>query len=271
MGVWAINSYASYWIRSWDPDAHLTLGRFFALNNPSAALQEYAEAARLAPNNPKVRTRLAVQQARLDPAEMNRLLELNLKEFPDDAETHGVMAMVLGGKSQFDAAIVEAGKAVALAPDQPLAYAPLCNLFMAAGRYREAANAGRAGLRVSPYDSDLQRVTGQAFVHAGDATNASLHFAHAVSLKPEWPEARDDFGAALLALHQGKSAVEQFSEAVRLKPDNAAFHHHLALALAASGKIPDAINECRRALELNPDFSAARDTLKSLEANSGKP
>jgi predicted Zn-dependent protease len=116
---------------------------------------------------------------------MERLLELNLKEHPDDAETHSVMSIVLGGKKQFTEGIVEARNAIALAPNQPLAYTPLCNLLIANGQYREAAEAGRAGLRVSPYDADLQRLTGQAFARAGDATNAAAHFAHAVSLKPE--------------------------------------------------------------------------------------
>ena len=200
MGVWAINSYGSFWIRSWDPEAHLSLGRFLAVpvGDTAGALREYAEALRLAPNNPKTRTRLATQLSHQDPEEMKRLLWLNLKENPGDAETHSIVSIIYGQQGKFDEGIAEARTSIALAPDQPLAYTPLCNLFLAAGRFREAADAGRAGLRVSPYDADLQLLTGEAFFRAGQAfssvddnNHAHAHFAHAVSLKPDWKEARD--------------------------------------------------------------------------------
>jgi tetratricopeptide (TPR) repeat protein len=272
MGVWTINSYASFWIRSWDPEAHLTLGHFLAttLDNTSGAIQEYAEAFRLAPNDPRVRNRLATQLAGQNPAEMNRLLQLNLKEHPENAETHSIVSFLLGQQKRFDEGIAEARKAISLAPDQPLASAQLWNLLMATDRYREAAEASRAGLRVNPYDAEIQCQAGLAFLRFGDPTNALIHFAHAVSLKPDSPDTRDDYGMAFLALHQEKSALEQSSKAVQLRPDSAPFHHRLALALAANGKTADAIKECRRALELDPNLSSARDTLKSLEP-SGKP
>lgn len=273
MGVWAINSYASFWIRSWDPEAHLTLGRFLAIpvGDTYGAIQEYTEALRLAPNDPKVRNRLATQLAHQDPAEMNRLLQLNLKEHPDYAETHSIVSFLFGQQRRFDEGIAEARKAIALAPDQPLASDPLWKLLMAAGRFREAAEASRAGLRVSPTNPEIQCQAGLAFLLSGDPTNAVIHFNHAVTLDPDSADARDGYGTALLALHQKKSALEQSSKAVQLKPDSAAFHYHLAQALAANGKTADAIKECRRALELNPDLSAASDTLKSLEPNGGKP
>ena len=272
IGAWALNSFASYWIRSSDPETHLTLGRYYAdMRNPYAATQEYMEAARLAPHDPKDRNRLAVQLAVKNAAEATRQQEKNLSEFPDFAESHSVKALILGSQQQIDAGIAEAKKSIELAPDQAYAYVPLWSLFMESGRYRDATEVGRAVLRISPFDAELQRKTGFAFLQDNDTTNACIHYAHAVTLQPDVPEMRDGYGSALMASHDYKAAVEQFNRAVELKPNDAAYHHQLAQALAAIGKNADAIVQCKRALELDPDLSAARDTLKSLETGGSKP
>jgi tetratricopeptide (TPR) repeat protein len=267
MGAWALSSFTAYWIRSSDPETHLTLGRYYAdKGNPSAATQEYLEACRLAPRNPKVRDRLAFQLSRQNPAETARLVEMNLSEFPDFAESHSVKASLLGGQKQIDAGIAEAKKSIELAPDQAYAYPPLWNLYMESGRYRDAAEVGRAGLRISPFDAELQRKTGFAFLRDGDSTNACIHYAHAVTLQPDVPEMRDGSGLALMASHNSEAAVNQFKRAVELKSDDANYHYHLAQALAAVERFDEAIAQCKRALELDPSLSDARDTLKRLQA-----
>ena len=146
MGVLALTSFGSFWIRSSDPETHMTLGRYYAdVGDPYAATQEYLEAARLAPHDPKVRNRLAAQLSGQNAAETIRLIELNLNEFPDFAESHSVKAMILNSQKQIDAGIGEAKKSIELAPDQAYAYAPLWSLYMESSRYREAAEVGRGG------------------------------------------------------------------------------------------------------------------------------
>jgi len=271
MGVWAMNSYGSYWIRDSDPETHLTLGRYYADHgNPAAGLAEYREAARLAPDNPKVRTRLAVALSRENPAKVNELLEANLAQAPGDAETHSVLALFLGAQKKYDEAIREARKSIELALDQTMAYGPLWKIYMETGRYREAAEVGRAVLRLSAWDAELQRKTGIAFQRAGDLANACVYFAHAVSLRPVWPEGRDQAGTAFLEAGRRGQALEQLTEAVRLNPDDANFHLHLAQALEANGRKSEAISECHHALELDPGLTAASELLKYLNAGSAK-
>ena len=266
MGAWALNGFASYWLRTSNPETHLTLGRYYAqMGNPYAAFQEYQEAARLAPHDPNVRSRLAFQLAGQNPAEASRLVEMNLNEFPDFAESHSVKAMLLDGQKQFDAGIAEAKKSIELAPDQAYAYVPLWSLYMESFHYRAAAEAGRAALRISPFDAELQRKTGLAFLRDEDVTNASIHYAHAVTLQPKAPEMHDGYGLAMMEYHNSEAAVKQLRQAVELKPEDASYHYHLAQALAENGLIGEAIAPCKRALELDPNLPGARESLKEFQ------
>jgi tetratricopeptide (TPR) repeat protein len=271
--VWAMNSYASYWIRTWDAETQITLGGVFARDGFKDRVgQFFAEAYRLDPQNLRARKYMVMELARHGKVlEAKQMLGGILREAPDYAEGHAIYSQFLAADNDVESSLAEARKAVALAPDQIFAYPPLCSHLLKLGRYREAVDIGLDGLRVDPIRIDLRVDTARALVRLGDVTNALFHLRTAVAIKRDSAPALNEL-AWILATHpdaqwrNGTEALELATRACELTGNKLAqFVGTLAAALAEAGRFDEAVSTANRALEL---AKAAGDS--ELAAKIGK-
>jgi glycosyltransferase involved in cell wall biosynthesis/Flp pilus assembly protein TadD len=133
---------------------------------------------------------------------------------------HGhAQALMLSGQGA--AAVVAAGQAVALAPDNPGLYQTLAEAHLSEGRWADALAATRAGLHLDPH----------------------LAWLHLTQAK------------AYLGLEQWDGALDSTQTAIDLDPNVSWFHYHQGEALYKSGQWNAAQPPLRRAIELDPDFA----------------
>ena len=232
--VWAMNSFASVWIRSNSAPTHVHLGMMLAdENRMDAAELELTVAVNMAPSNAPARRFLALtlnQSGKTDealqPAE--RAVELD----PTNAAGHFVLSVILARKGQRQRAIGEAQRAVELGPEYLSPYPLLAGLLFRLGHTDEAINTARTGLAVSPYDPAQHSVLGEALARKGDLTAATNQFAYVLLLRSDWAEAHLDFGRALLRLGDVSNGLWHFQKAVRLAPDSPLALNGLAWFLA---------------------------------------
>ena len=237
--VWAMNSFASVWIRSSSAPTHVHLGLMLAdENRMDAAELEFTAAVNIDPSNAPARRFLALtlnQSGKTDealqPAE--RAVELD----PTNAAGHYVLSVILAGQGQRQRAIGEAQRAVELGPEDLYAYPLLAGLLCRLGRADEAINVARDGLAVSPTNPELHYTLGQALARKGDFASATNQFAYALLLKPAWADVHFTFGQVLLYLGDAPNGLRHFQEAVRLAPDSPLALNGLAWLLATC---PDA-------------------------------
>lgn len=265
-GVWAVNSYESFWIHTRDAETLLTLGQVLARDNyKEAATQYYDAALRADPRNLKARKNLAVELShKRQYPEARRVIDEVLRESPDYAEAHSIRSMILASMGEYDAAIAAARKAVELAPYQPLSHFGLFDILFKLGRYKEAIAAGEEGLPENPFGELLHYKLGRAYYRLGDLTNAISHFRVAVTLKTDYADAREELGQALFEAHRPAEARDEFEKALRYKPGDTDLRDHLAAALEAEGRIGDAIKEYRAVLDVNPAQTSALNALAWL-------
>jgi Flp pilus assembly protein TadD len=88
---------------------------------------------------------------------------------------------------------------------------------------------------------------GLAEADMGKDELAVKSFRQAVSLQPQWAEARSLLGSALARAGQYSEAEEQLRKAVQLQPDYAEGYYYLGLFLKDRGKEKEAQEAFRKA------------------------
>jgi Flp pilus assembly protein TadD len=71
-----------------------------------------------------------------------------------------------------------------------------------------------------------------------------------LQIKPEFPEAHNNLGSALMHAGRAEEALEHYQKAVQLRPNNADTYANLAVAYAAMHRSPEAIAAAQKGLEL---------------------
>jgi Flp pilus assembly protein TadD len=253
LGVWALNAYASFWIRDGAASTHATRGMSLAGENGRRddAIKELSEALRLDPHNSEAKVSLAVEWSGHEPVDKSvQLINHDLMEHPGDANGHLQLASILAGQGQLEPAIQHAERALMLGPDYADPYHHLCAWFTQLGRNRQALIVGREGLRLKPMDPELHYLVACALVNFTNHLEAIQHFHLACAFRPGWAEAHDQMGSSMAALGRWQEAANQFGKACNLKPTEAAFHYHLALAYTTTGLFAKATASATKAIEL---------------------
>jgi tetratricopeptide (TPR) repeat protein len=276
--VWAMNSFASVWIRDNSVSTHVYLGTVLDANGRlDTALSEFARAVDIGPTSARARRLLAA--ALNDSGQTAAALpqaELAVELDPTDGAGHRVLGAVLARQGQRERAIAEARRAVELGPEDLPAHQLWLSLLNGTGRDDEIINIARNSLAVFPYDSGLHFTLGLALARKNDLTTATNQFTYALLLWPDWAEAHLNLGQVLLRLGDIPAGLRHFQEAVRLAPDSPPALNELAWLLATAPEAalrngPKAVQLAEHACAVtnrrNPKCLA---TLAAAYAEAGK-
>jgi tetratricopeptide (TPR) repeat protein len=245
--VWAINSFASFWIYN-SIDRRVYAAHRLDLGDQSdAAIAEANKAAAADPSNAGAHQALAAIMSnlgRIDDAvvEARRAVQLD----PLGSDGHAQLSLLLANKDDVDGAIEEARRAVALGPENLLARSVLVASLLYAHRIDEAVAAGHDGLSVSPFSADVHRNLGLALAQNGDLVTAANQFAYALLLRPGWNEANSDLHQALIFLTRAPNGLNDLQAAASSAPD-----------------LPEMLRELAWLLATNPD-AALRDGSEAI-------
>ncbi len=130
-----------------------------------------------------------------------------------------------------------------------------------AGDVDRAIASWRNAISLKPDYPEAHNNLGAAAIWKGDLDGAIAEFHEAIRLKPDYPEAHNNLGAAASEKGDHDGAIAEIHEAIRLNPDHASAHDNLGVALGRKGDNDGAIAEHREAIRLRPDFVEAHDNL----------
>ena len=160
---------------------------------------------------------------------------------------------------------------VAKIPDNARAHNNLGSaLSREKGREQEAAFHFETALQLRPDYADARNNFGVELQRAGRTTEAVAQFESALRTNPGFADAHYNLGIALAAIGRGPEAIAQFEAALRLKPDNSRAHNNLGSVLLDLGRVDDALQHDRAAVRIDPDFAEAHYNLGNALFRAGQ-
>jgi protein O-mannosyl-transferase len=221
----------------------------------------------------------------------------NVKKQPTKSRAVFYKGMTLSKANQYDKAIAEYDKAIALSPkyakayyNRGIAYGKKGNIAKAIENYNQAiqydpryteafVNRGNAFSSLKQYDKaveDYNQVIAieknfllayynraNAFRALGKTTEALEDYATVLRLNKNYAAAAFNRGTIFLNLKQWDSAIAEFSLAIQLKPKYKEAFVNRGIAYLNSNQVEKAIEEYDRALQIDPSFDIAINNRKA--------
>lgn len=164
-------------------------------------------------------------------------------------------------------------KALAMKPDHYEIYGHTANIYYETGDYEAAVMDARKALAANPEDVMARFVLARSYVALGKDSNATEHFrqvidryGHLVKIKDRFAEGHYYIGRANFYMERYKLAVEHLAKAVEYDTEDVDYHYSfgmlysdadafcaLAEAQLAFGVPNLALENIEKALELSPD------------------
>jgi len=182
---------------------------------------------------------------------------------PESAPMHQILAQNLASKDDFQAAIVQYRRAIALDPQLPGLHYELAQMMLANSTEdavrSEAQQELRRELALNPASAESEYMLGVIAWLQSKPEDSLQHCLDALKLRPDFVDAHVAAGKALRALHRGDEAVAHLEAAVRLDPRNEVAHYRLAEEYRELGRTDDAARE-------SAIFHQLRDAHQSVRA-----
>jgi len=270
-GLWAITSYASFWILRSHGTARIARAESLVVEGRRTEAEQMLKGLlEDEPQNVHARSLLAAWLLGAgDDQEAARQAEVLQRDNPADADAQLALATLLGRQGGMSAASEHARRAMELSPGTAPPYERLAGFLNSQGRYAEAAEVSREGLAITPLSPDLRLTLGCALLAVGD-TNSAAQLQLAVQLQPDSGRAHATLGAALARLDRLDEAAVQYRAALAVGMNDAELHVQLGATLVRLGRPDEAINHYSDALRAKPDCAEALNNLAWIRAANAK-
>jgi len=194
---------------------------------------------------------------------------------PDLAEAYYDRSAAYRAKGDYDRAVADDGIAIRLKPDFAEAYCDRGSAYGAKGDYDRAVADYGIAIRLKPDFAEAYNNRGFAFFLKGDFGRAINNASRALVIRPDYGDAFDTRGEAYRAKGDYDRALADFDSAVRLLPDNAEIRFHRGLANQAKGDTASALADFKVAAGLFRAGDKLRETalarIAELEAVPAAP
>jgi tetratricopeptide (TPR) repeat protein len=180
---------------------------------------------------------------------------------PDNYVAYFNLASALDAQGKTDEAIAQLREAVRVRPSYVPARAELGQLLAQQQHPEEALSELQTAVRLRPDDGVAHFRLGSVLGTLGRPGDAAAEFSQAVRFQPENADAHYNLGIALAEEDRVQEAAGEFEATVRLRPDDANARFNLGISLAKLGKLDDAIVQFSEAVRLKPDFADAHRAL----------
>lgn len=137
------------------------------------------------------------------------------------------------------------------------------------GRFDEAAEQFRIGLRYNPNDESALNSLGGILLVQGKTPEALEQVKRALRINPKIGDIHAEYGYALELSGQKDLAIPEYEIALRLSPKSAAVHYNYAMYLWREGQRDNATTEFERAIALDRNYADAQFDYGNLLYESG--
>ena len=177
---------------------------------------------------------------------------------------------LIAHRSRHPDAVALIRRAIALQPQNAVAYTNLALVLQSEGRVDEAVECSRQALALQPNVAEAHFNLGYAFHCKGEIENAIACYQRALALKPGLFVPHLNLGAALQVQGQTEQAIEIYRRGLVLQPNSATLLSNLSNALWEIDKLDEAIDCGRRAVAIDPNFAQGHLNLGNALVSTGQ-
>ncbi len=153
--------------------------------------------------------------------------------------------------------LVQVERAVALAPDSPIAYVALSQAQAVANDFRGALASAKHCMQLSPNDADCLYIVGKAQMELGEAAAATRNLEQALDRNPVPPAYLPTFYAtALWASRRYEEAIRAADDCLLKAPDIWRCRQDRIAALVELGRLAEAKKEAQNLIARVPKMTA---------------
>ncbi len=137
------------------------------------------------------------------------------------------------------------------------------------GKLDEAIAQYQQALRLKPDYPDAHNNYANALRAKGLVEEAIHHYRMAIAYNPGYADAYNNLGLALYAQGEFSQAADCYRQAVTLRPNYPQAHNHLGNALKELGDFKQAVEHYRQAIALKPDYAKAYNNWGNIFRDEG--
>lgn len=229
-----------------------------ARGTPGLALQCFENAIDIRPDFERAHTELGEVLIELNqPEQAREAFRKALALRPDSSEAHRGMARLLRREGRATEAVAHLEQALRDATDDPLLLTDLTDSYLAAGRFKPAADTARAWLQRDSRTWRAQLALGRALSGLGDLAGARQAFHRAAELRPDDARIQTQLAEALESAGQLAESEQAADRALKLEPEEAFASAVKARNALRAGRPAKARERLERALAAEPAPEAA--------------
>jgi tetratricopeptide (TPR) repeat protein len=184
-----------------------------------------------------------------------------LSEQPGHPEALHLLGLVAHQQGDHGRAVELIARAVAGNPANAVYRANLAEVYRALGRLDQAVACACTALRLRPDFAEAANTLGLALLAQNQTQAAAEQFRTALRLQPGFALACLNLGNALRLLGDSAGALAHFRQAVEIDPSFAEGHSNLGQLLLEQKQPHEALEHCRQAVRLRPQFAEAHGNL----------
>ena len=196
--------------------------------------------------------------------EGEKVMQRLVAEFPRMAELHFAYALLAGNKGEYQLALQETEKALALHPDWNRARLLQAQVMSQMGDSEAARSALQKALRSDPANVRLRLIYSQFLAKAGDFQGAERELTRILEKEPDNHDAR--FGLATLLMETGRDerAKKEFSALTAVTKWRAQAYFYLGLIEAHQNRLQNALQWFDRVGSGPLEFDAKVNAITAL-------
>ncbi|MFT5527343.1 MAG: tetratricopeptide (TPR) repeat protein, partial [Pirellulaceae bacterium] len=202
------------------------------------------------------RALMLVNQSRYEMAEDE--LRQGLAEYPNDAQSHAILALCLAERDAFDESTEEVQTAIGLDPEQPFAFYAYSIVLLKRNFFREATTAINEAIALDPLQPDYFAQLAQIHLELRDWKAALAAADQGLATDAEHVTCANIRAIATVRMGNQLAASESLASALVRAPEDSTTHANVGWTLINSGQHRQAMESFREALRLDPNNEWAR-------------
>lgn len=238
-----------------DSNVELLLGESLVrLGEPNSAVAHFQAIVHREPKNQDAWYQLGKVYMQLSEQALTKLQEID----PNSVLVHEVSGEIMESMNNYDGAILEYKKAVAMAPQSPGTHYKLGSAYWSISQWDAATKEFQAELAIDPRNCMAQWKLGDIILQQhGDAESALAEVNKALAMCPNSTDAQSDRALALLRLNRPADALPDLTAVAKATPNDPTVHYLLGQAYRSLGRTREAQSELQLYSKLEASARAA--------------